>query len=128
MNEQDTPSFAELTANRINTKVHLPPVVRERLIEQAKEAGTTLSKHGAQLLTAAVFPSLAPQPVLKFSRPERDDGEDGNGGVPRFETIAQFKAYLLVEGIVNSAEEAETVVQLARHHFAPSGGSDHGSC
>lgn len=123
----DTPSINELTEPKVNVKVWTPPAVKRRLAEMAEEQGLALSKLTASALTAYAFPALAPgHPVLKFAKPPKGPDFSGeHGPAPRFEIVEAFKAWLLVENIVASAEDAQKVVELARKHFT-AGGSDDG--
>lgn len=111
-NERKLPTIEELVEDKVQMKFWAPPVVRDRLNQMARAAGKSTSKLTTTILSGAAFPELAGEPVLKFAwpeEPERGDGEDA----PRFDSREQFKAYLLVEGIVSCAADAEAVVNLA---------------
>lgn len=104
----DFPNINDLSAEKTQVRSWVPPVVRKRLDKLAAESGVSMSKLTSNILTGAMYPELA-GPILKYAKspePERDDA-------PQFDSVAEFKAYLLVEGLVDSAEDATMVAEMA---------------
>lgn len=117
------PTVSDLTEHKVNVKVWTPPTVKAKLQDMAKSAGQPLSKFTSTILAGVAFPELAGEPILKFAQPEPQP-EREDGPAPRFDSVEQFKAYLLVEGLVATAEDAEAVARLAVEYVnRPAGGN-----